>query len=296
MNKRKRQIIRAARQLFIDQGYNHTSIMDIIAVANISKGTFYNHFTSKNECLIAILEEAREEATNRRYEVAMNKDLSDINVLVEQISLLMYVNREHNLIQIFESIAGSTDSEIKGVLERHFILEINWLSNRFIDIFGEKSKNISTELAVYAIGMMQGILRTYIVATGKPASPERVIRSVIKNIELIASHLFEKQDLIITPEISKALLNKVNEMPVSKEHIICQLNGFINNLSEDDSKKGYEYASFLLKELETTIESNSIFEAVLSAFNRTFNNTTHEAEAHQIAIFIWRYLDQIAKQ
>ena len=57
MKKRKRQIIQAARTLFIEKGFVNTSILDIIAAANISKGTFYNHFSSKNECLIAIIEE-----------------------------------------------------------------------------------------------------------------------------------------------------------------------------------------------------------------------------------------------
>lgn len=293
MNKRKRQIIRSARKLFIEQGFNDTSIMDIIAAANISKGTFYNHFNSKSECLIAILEEAREEATNRRYEVAMNKELSDVNVLIEQISLLMHVNREHNLVRIFESISGSNDHELKAVMEKHLILELYWLSNRLVDVFGEKIRRVSFELAVYAIGMMQSILRTYVSATGQPASPEMVVSTIIKNVETIAPRLLnnENQELIFTPDISQALINKIEDRPVSKQLIIDQLKGFINNLTEVDSNKGYEYASYLLKELESKEEWDSIFEAVLSAFNRTYSNTPHEAEAHQIAIYIWRYLD-----
>lgn len=291
MNTRKRQIIRSARKLFIEKGYSDTSIMDIIAAANISKGTFYNHFTSKNECLIAILEEAREEATNRRYEVGMNKDLSDVNVLIEQISMLMYVNREHNLVQIFESISGNTDQDVKSILEKHFILEMTWLSKRFVDVFGEETRGISFELAVYAIGMTQSILRTIFLATGQYGTPEVVIRTVMKNIEHLAPLLLERQDSIITNDISEALFNKIEDKPVSKDTIIHQLKGFINNLTDANLKKGIEYARFLLKELECKNESDAVFEAVLSSFNRAFNNTSHEAEAHQISIYIWRYLD-----
>ncbi|HWL25191.1 MAG TPA: TetR/AcrR family transcriptional regulator [Ureibacillus sp.] len=294
MNKRKRQIIRSARKLFIEKGYNDTSIMDIIASANISKGTFYNHFTSKNQCLIAILEEAREEAMNRRYEVAMNKDLSDVNVLIEQISSLLYVNREHNLVQIFETITGNTDHDIKKIIEKHYILEIHWLSNRFVDLFGEEIREISFELAVCAIGMMQSMFRTFMYATGQHTAPlENVIKSVIKKIEMIAPKLMDESHLIITSDITKVLLNKIEHMPISKDLIIEQLKGFINNLSDDDPKKGLEYATFLLTELETKNESNSIFEAIVSTFNRFYNNSHHEAEAHQIAINIWRYLDTI---
>ncbi|CAM5206986.1 TetR family transcriptional regulator OS=Ureibacillus acetophenoni OX=614649 GN=SAMN05877842_11643 PE=4 SV=1 [Ureibacillus acetophenoni] len=290
MNTRKRQIIRSARKLFIEKGYSDTSIMDIIASANISKGTFYNHFTSKSECLIAILEEAREEATNRRYEVAMNKDLSDINVLVEQISMLMYVNREHNLVQIFESISGNADPEIKSVIDKHYILEMTWLSKRFVDVFGEEIRKVSFELAVYSLGMMQSVLRTMISATGQYGNPETVIRTILKNIEYLAPHI-AKQGSLITSEMSQALLNKIEDKPVTKDMIIEQLKGFIKNLPDDDLKRGHELAQFLLEELESQKESNAIFEVVLSAFNRSFTNTSHEAEAHQISIYIWRYLD-----
>lgn len=291
MNNRKRQIISAARKLFIEKGYAETSILDIIAVANISKGTFYNHFSSKSECLIAILEETREEAINRRYEVALNRDHSDINVLIEQISLLMQVNRERNLVRIFESISGHTDPDIKTILEKHLILEMNWLANRFVDVFGEETRRVSFECAVYAIGMMQNTLKTFFIATGQFVNPELVIRSVVRNIGILIPHFLENQDQIINPEILQALLDKVEHKSITKELIINQLRGFIDNLTNQDSEKGYEYALFLLKELEEPHESDTIFEAVLSAFNRVFNSTPHEAEAHQISIYIWRYLD-----
>ncbi|WP_442956966.1 TetR/AcrR family transcriptional regulator [Planococcus sp. MB-3u-03] len=44
----KQQIINAAHRLFIQKGYNASSIQDILDEAGISKGTFYNYFTSKS--------------------------------------------------------------------------------------------------------------------------------------------------------------------------------------------------------------------------------------------------------
>ncbi|WP_449341003.1 hypothetical protein [Streptomyces canarius] len=154
----------------------------------------------------------------------------------------------------------------------------------------KKYEKVSFELAVYSLGMMQSVLRTMISATGQYGNPETVIRTILKNIEYLAPHI-AKQGSLITSEMSQALLNKIEDKPVTKDMIIEQLKGFIKNLPDDDLKRGHELAQFLLEELESQKESDAIFEVVLSAFNRSFTNTSHEAEAHQISIYIWRYLD-----
>ena len=60
MNDRKQQVLLTAQQLFVEKGFSATSVQDILDEAKISKGTFYNYFSSKNECLIAILDNGRE--------------------------------------------------------------------------------------------------------------------------------------------------------------------------------------------------------------------------------------------
>ena len=54
MNDRKQHVIKMAHQLFIEKGFQATSIQDILDYSGISKGTFYNYFSSKSELLIAI--------------------------------------------------------------------------------------------------------------------------------------------------------------------------------------------------------------------------------------------------
>lgn len=57
MKKEKVQerIIRVASDLFYRQGYNSTGINQIIAEADIAIGSLYNHFSSKNDLLLAYL-------------------------------------------------------------------------------------------------------------------------------------------------------------------------------------------------------------------------------------------------
>lgn len=291
MNKRKRQIIHAARQLFIEKGYNNTFVNDIISAANISKGTFYNHFTSKSECLIAILEETREETISARYQVGINKELNDKTVLVKQISLLIHVNRKRNLIQIFETLVGNADKEIKTVLEKHLILELEWLASRFIDVYGEKIRDIAYECAVQTTGMIQQTIRTITIATNQLVSPEAVINSVLDYIDAMIPRLLETKNLTITPEIVQALHLKIEERLVTKESLIEQLQGFIEKLPNDYPENGIELSNYLLKELQSIEEKIYVLEAILLSFNKAFKNTPHEAEANEITIAFWRYLN-----
>lgn len=54
--KRKKQIIDAAMELFDQKGYSNTKIVDITKKAGISKGLLYHYFESKEEIIYAIID------------------------------------------------------------------------------------------------------------------------------------------------------------------------------------------------------------------------------------------------
>ena len=58
----------AARRVFARQGYLNTKITDITAEAGRAAGSFYNHFTSKEEVLTALLTDALAESDAAVYE------------------------------------------------------------------------------------------------------------------------------------------------------------------------------------------------------------------------------------
>lgn len=48
------ELMDAAQKLFIDKGFEATTISDIVENAKVAKGTFYHYFASKNEILLAL--------------------------------------------------------------------------------------------------------------------------------------------------------------------------------------------------------------------------------------------------
>lgn len=291
MNNRKRQIIQAARELFIKKGFGNTSIADIIEAAKISKGTFYNHFTSKSECLIAILEETREELTNARHQLALNRDASDIHLLIEQIAASFHLSRKQNFPEMFSASFDHNDCDIKEVIEKQMMIEIDWLANRLVDIYGEKIRPVSYECSILTFAILVFSLHLIHIATGNRVSPEKIIEKALKYVDCIIPTLLETGDFIFDEEIVHALQAKLTSAKVTKESIIERLEGFLNGLSKEDSEKGVELAASLLDELKKPEEKIYVLEALLSSFNNAFNQTPQQKEVQEIANALWNYLD-----
>jgi len=58
----KEQIVASSLALLHSKGFNATSVQDITAAAGVPKGSFYNHFTSKDELGVEVLRRYSEQA------------------------------------------------------------------------------------------------------------------------------------------------------------------------------------------------------------------------------------------
>jgi AcrR family transcriptional regulator len=52
------RIYEAARQLFLERGFEATTVVEIAEAADVAQGTFFNHFASKNDLLAEMASEA----------------------------------------------------------------------------------------------------------------------------------------------------------------------------------------------------------------------------------------------
>ena len=67
--KRKQELLRVAYRMFMEKGYDNTSIDEIIAEAGIAKGTYYYYFPSKEATLEAVVDMMISEEADRAKEV-----------------------------------------------------------------------------------------------------------------------------------------------------------------------------------------------------------------------------------
>ncbi|MBQ6480252.1 MAG: TetR/AcrR family transcriptional regulator [Anaerolineaceae bacterium] len=75
---KKAELIRTAEQLFCRNGYEQTSVQDILDILNTSKGSFYHHFPSKEALLEAM---CRQRAETIAEELKKRLSASEMNLL-----------------------------------------------------------------------------------------------------------------------------------------------------------------------------------------------------------------------
>jgi AcrR family transcriptional regulator len=80
--ERRKEILLTARKLFVQKGYDQTSINDILKIVDIAKGTFYYYFASKEEVLQAIIMDIVDEGTARAEYILQDTSIPLLNRIV----------------------------------------------------------------------------------------------------------------------------------------------------------------------------------------------------------------------
>ncbi|MGE7781072.1 TetR/AcrR family transcriptional regulator [Peribacillus sp. NPDC097264] len=201
MNERKQNVIDTAHKLFIEKGYQATSIQDILDGSGISKGTFYNYFPSKGELFMAIFSSFYKKIRYDREELLIGQDLADIEIFIKQLEIQMTVNIQSKLLVLIEEVRVSNDEELKEFIKRIQLLSIRWMYGRFIDIFGESKKPYLLDTAILFNGMMAHM--SYFSFHAKDtATPEiKVIRYCMNRIVDLVDGVAKSKEQILNPEL-----------------------------------------------------------------------------------------------
>lgn len=87
---KKTQILETAEFLFVERGYERTSIQDILDALSLSKGGFYHHFPSKEAILLEICENrasARFDRIGLELFGARISPMEKLNVILRMVNL-----------------------------------------------------------------------------------------------------------------------------------------------------------------------------------------------------------------
>lgn len=198
---RKDELLNAAEKLFIEKGYENTSVKDIYTEVNGSFGMFYHHFKSKEE----VLEEVNKKMAARRFEpiksIVMDSELSGIEKLRKVLSLAIISAKQ-------EITNYSSDSCQKNpqLLVMHMHDTLGVVSDLLSCIIedGIKDGTIQTERPHELSQMILLFLNVWVNPWICQWSPEK-----LRNIFVFMKDIFDK---IGVPALSEDMLQGLNEL------------------------------------------------------------------------------------
>ncbi|MDR4946978.1 TetR/AcrR family transcriptional regulator [Neobacillus cucumis] len=232
MNDRKQHVITKAHQLFIEKGFQATSIIDILEYSGISKGTFYNYFSSKNELLMAIFKSLSQRIDQERNKLLIGQDPADIEIFIQQLELQMDFNRRNKLLTLFEEVFVSNDPALKQYLKGFQLRHLQWIYNRFLDLFKKSQHPYLLDCAIMFLGMLHHNIHYHFMAQEKDSSLKAVIRFTVERVVKMVDEVESSRAQLLNPEILSKWLPDCNKTGLAYEeklhHIVSALKKHMN--------------------------------------------------------------------
>ncbi|WP_068675551.1 TetR/AcrR family transcriptional regulator [Oceanobacillus sp. Castelsardo] len=287
MNQKEKQIMDAAQKLFIIKGFRVTSIQDILREAKIAKGTFYNYFNSKNECLMAILDSVNEEIKNERMKLVFHEELDDETVFIKQVDVRFKMDKKHNLMALFHSIPISDDEDLKKFMEKHYKLELEWIANRLVDLYGAEISNHALDHAISLLGILQQGMYATKLFKMEMKKTEDVIKFALQRMKQVIQ--INQSDTVFFTNDYLHASNKPKDCENYKEVIIIQLRDLMSTVQ---NKKIHDYLQFLLEELQEKKPRLYLIESVLESLQKELKIKDMEFEGQKISQLVWRFMER----
>jgi AcrR family transcriptional regulator len=178
MRTRSRDLIlEAALELFAHQGFHGTTISQIARNAGISKGLMYNYFTSKEDLLKGILDQAQQ--TGDPVFATMNDPGLDpqaaLELAIDQIFELLEANPTYWRLIMALSFKEDISSQYEALARRSEMQNLQYLTSLL-----ERTGFPKPEMeSMYLAAVLDGILLHFLHF--KEKYPLREMREFLKN-------------------------------------------------------------------------------------------------------------------
>jgi hypothetical protein len=282
MNDRKQHVIGMAHQLFIEKGFQSTSIQDILEYSGIAKGTFYNYFSSKNELLIALFNKLYKEMEKERDELLIGQDPANLEIFILQIKKQMEMNRANYLSTLYEEVFAQKDPELKQVVTKGHLRMLQWTCNRFLDIFGRDKEPYLFDCAVMFTGILDQNIKYCIRAYESKANIDKAVRYSVARLTKIVEDVATTEEQLLDPKLFDEWLphgGAYNQTFFHKlRKIILVLKKNLNQ--SENTEKHIELLNFIQDELLHKKEPRTylIESALTSLKSDQVGQTDHELQ------------------
>ncbi len=181
---KRQQILQGAIQIFLENGYEGTSMDRVAAAAGVSKNTIYSHFQDKKGLFVSLIEQV----TGERFQIVFGSvSLSgDPAIVLRQIAekLLATIMVDQEYIAFLRLIIGESGRfpELAQLFVQALPQKVIHILTRYLDAHPELELESSEATVRIFVGSLMGFILTQEVLHGKdilPMQQEEFIRTLI---------------------------------------------------------------------------------------------------------------------
>lgn len=268
MDSKKQHIIQHALHIFIDKGIEHASVQDILEEANISRGTFYKFFASKDECVADIISQIHMKIREELELKLIGQSIHDKHVLQEQLVLYLERVNKYHLYDLVRVIRQGHNKELRQMVFNEEIANIRWMSQRINDVFGDEIRSCSFEAMTLYYGVLQTVMIKHKVDQ-QPINYEKTIAITMRYLEQILQEMQRSQQFLFEYEV------RADSTKKDKESLLQELEKAANDLAEEDR----HLIEAIKEELTREMPRKTVLRALSRSLNDSLENVTAAVEA-----------------
>ncbi|MFR1708234.1 MAG: TetR/AcrR family transcriptional regulator [Clostridium sp.] len=163
-NHKKQRILEAAISVFIENGFEETSMRQIAAAAGLTTGAIYHHFKNKDELFYHAVKEAmyfaqklseRDESSNLKSNENMLNEIG--NKVRERMSKV----NEQRLLVLLMGYVLSKGGALSASLRKDYNEIINKVADMYFFAFGIENEECKKSLATILVAALDGVAIQY---------------------------------------------------------------------------------------------------------------------------------------
>ncbi|MDA3130107.1 TetR/AcrR family transcriptional regulator [Aliibacillus thermotolerans] len=261
MDKKERLIL-AAIQLISKKGYDATSVQEITSACEVSKGTFYKYFRSKEDLLIDVFQYSHQQTLNEAQQVMQDTQLSTREQFIAIIAYeLNRLNDNRELYLLLHKVVPIQDRKFQHTIQMTKSLMMTWHRDWLLRVYGKQIEEQVWDLVL----ILQGIMKEYIVFIDREfplSDKKRVAESIVERLDVLVSNQTSLTTMVRKDTIQKyenmISLKTKNEEEMFQEDITLVKNYITEQSTWKETEKKEALSAISMLEKETNQDSESL--------------------------------------
>ena len=197
---KQRRIMKKGLELFCEVGYLNTTVEEITNSLNISKGSFYTHYESKEALLLNVLEYMCSDYEEIIKKVIKDNNSEELDVILEQYINVMIdsILDSRNIISLIQQVFTSNffkSENVKKAVHKFRAVDIEFVKNFIFKKIEFKYETFDLNLlSEYIISS----IHTFIIVKMKDGEIDFILENkerIIKDIKSLLLYGILKEEL-----------------------------------------------------------------------------------------------------